>query len=282
MPGIDWVQEQGKGRADGDFLVLVQDCFITQFVDKLTRGSAVLDILLSNDPNMVEDVEVWEHLRASDHNIVCAKIMLRDRVQGSRVRLLGFRKANFEGMRRELSDVDWETLTTGHSASEKWETFKEQMCSVQSKYIPMRCKARSRKRPGWLSSEIRNAIKEKQKAFIRFKITGLELDLYHYRSKQRKVKKITQQAKREYERDMAQNIKHTSKAFFKYIRGKEQVRTSVGPLRKSTGRVVRDESEMAGLLNRYFSSTFTQEQSGESIEEVRKGFCRGFRLEWRK
>ena len=37
----------------------------------------------------------------------------------------------------------------------------------------------------------------------------------------------------------------------------------MGPLRNSTGRVVSEESEMAGLLNRYFSSTFTQEQSGE-------------------
>ena len=91
---------------------------------------------------------------------------------------------------------------------------------MQSKYIPMRCKTRSRKRPGCLSSEIRNAIKEKQKAFIRYKITGLELDLYHYRSKQRQVRKITLQAKREYEKDMVKNIKHNSKTFFKYIRGK--------------------------------------------------------------
>ena len=43
----------------------------------------------------------------------------------------------------------------------------------------------------------------------------------------------------------------------------EEVRTSVGPLRKNTGRVVSDESEIAGLLNRYFASTYTQEQSGE-------------------
>ena len=68
-----------------------------------------------------------------------------------------------------MGDVDWEILTTGQS--EKWETFKDQMCGVQSKYIPMRCKTRSIKRPGWLSSEIRNAIKENQKAFLRFKIT---------------------------------------------------------------------------------------------------------------
>ena len=65
------------------------------------------------------------------------------------------------------------------------------------------------------------------------------------------MKKRTRKTKREYEKDMAKNIKHNSKAFFKYIRGKEQVRTSVGPLRNNTGRVVSDESEMAGLLNRW-------------------------------
>ena len=112
------------------------------------------------------------------------------------MRLLDFRKANLEGMWRVLGDGDREKLPTGQSASEKWETFKDRMCGVQSKYIPMRCKTRNRKRPGWLNSEIRNAIKENQKAFIRFKITGLELDLYHYRSKQRQVKKKTRQAKK--------------------------------------------------------------------------------------
>ena len=41
---------------------------------------------------------------------MCAKILLRVRVQDSRVRLLDFRKANLEGMRRELGDVDWAFL----------------------------------------------------------------------------------------------------------------------------------------------------------------------------
>ena len=53
----------------------------------------------------------------------------------------------------------------------------------------------------------------------------MDLDLYHSRSKQRQVKKITWQAKRECKKDMAKNIKHNSKVFFKYIRGQEQVRT---------------------------------------------------------
>ena len=47
----------------------------------------------------------------------------------------------------------------------------------------------------------------------------------------------------------------------------------MGPLRNSTGRVVSEESEMAGLLNRYFASTLTQEQSGElpTAESIYQG-----------
>ena len=46
-----------------------------------------MDLLLSNNPNMVEEVEVGEHLGSSDHNIVCAKILLRVRVQDNGVRI---------------------------------------------------------------------------------------------------------------------------------------------------------------------------------------------------
>ena len=111
-------------------------------------------------------------------SLFCAKILLRVRVQDSRVRLLDFRKVNFEGMRRELGDVDWETNNRTISIREMGNLKGP---NVQSKYI----------------------------------------------------------------------------------RRKEQLRTSVGPLRNITGRVVSDESEMAGLLNRYFSSTFTQAHSGD-------------------
>ncbi len=70
-----------------------------------------MDLLLNNDPSMVDELEVGEHLGASDHNIVCAKILLRVRVQNSRVRLLDFRKANFDGVRRELGEANNRTIS---------------------------------------------------------------------------------------------------------------------------------------------------------------------------
>ena len=104
MLGIDWVTPSsdrrdrfGKGRADEDFPNLVQDFFLTQFVDKPTRGSTVLDLLLSDDPNMAEEVEVGEHLGASDHNIVCVKILFRVRVQYNKSRANRFQEGKPRG-----------------------------------------------------------------------------------------------------------------------------------------------------------------------------------------
>ena len=33
LPGIDWVHEWRKSRAEEDFVVLVQDCLLSQFVE---------------------------------------------------------------------------------------------------------------------------------------------------------------------------------------------------------------------------------------------------------
>ena len=45
---------------------------------------------------------------------------------------MDLRKTNLKGMRRELGDVEWERLTVGQSAWEKWENFMEQMCRVST------------------------------------------------------------------------------------------------------------------------------------------------------
>ena len=89
----------------------------------------------------------------------------------------------------------------------------------------------------------------KQKAFIRYKLTGLESDSHQYRRKQRLVQKITQHGKREYEKNRAKN---NSKPLFQHVRGKDRVTRSVDPLRNSTGELLEDEGESMEFLNILF------------------------------
>ena len=68
-------------------------------------------------------------------------------------------------------------------------------------------------------------------------------------------------AKIRFEQDLADNIKQDSKSFYSYVRSKQRSRVRVGPLKDSAGNIVSESRAMADLLNNYFSSVFTVENT---------------------
>ena len=65
---IQWESLESAGGDDHKFLLLTQDCFLTQHVLEPTRGGNVLDLILSSQNELVDNVEVHEPLGSSDHN----------------------------------------------------------------------------------------------------------------------------------------------------------------------------------------------------------------------
>ena len=55
---------------DQKFLFLIQDSFLTHHVLEPTRGDIVLDIVLSSQKELVDNVKIHESLGNSDHNQV--------------------------------------------------------------------------------------------------------------------------------------------------------------------------------------------------------------------
>jgi len=66
-------------------------------------------------------------------------------------------------------------------------------------------------------------------------------------------------AKRSYERKLANECKDNSRPFYAYLKRKTKSRTSVEPLKNPSGHTVADSKEMAELLNGYFKSVFSRE-----------------------
>ena len=60
----------GNSGREQKFLHLLGDCFLTQMVTKPTRGNKILDLVLSSDPGLVEDVDVRCPVANSDHSVV--------------------------------------------------------------------------------------------------------------------------------------------------------------------------------------------------------------------
>ena len=51
---IQWISLESAGGIDHQFLLLTQDCFLTQHVLETTRGGNVLDLMLSSQNELVD------------------------------------------------------------------------------------------------------------------------------------------------------------------------------------------------------------------------------------
>ena len=63
---IQWESLESAGGDDHKFLLLTQDCFLTQHVLEPTRVGNVLDLILSSQNELVDKDKVHEPLGSSD------------------------------------------------------------------------------------------------------------------------------------------------------------------------------------------------------------------------
>ena len=76
FPGINWVTLEADVTGC-KVLDLTQDSFLIQHVLKPTRYDNILDLVLSSEENVIEDLFVLEHLENSDHNIITWKKLVK-------------------------------------------------------------------------------------------------------------------------------------------------------------------------------------------------------------
>ena len=55
-------------------------------------------------------------------------------------------------------------------------------------------------------------------------------------------------------------MQRNRKEYFRYIREKKTLKSTIGPLLSAEGEIVPDERETADILNDYFASAFTVEE----------------------
>ena len=255
---IDWNTMHAE-REGQPFLDTIQDCFLNQKVDEPTRGENVLDLVLTNNDNLIDNVIVKEPLGMSDHNTVYFDLKLHIDPPNWKMNYKDFRRGDYLEMSKQLNSTNWtELLDDKTSVEDKWYAFKTRLEVIVDEHVPTRTR-KKRKQPPWWNEQIRRARKQKVKAWKRYRLTGSNEDHTEYKRTANRNTKEIKKAKIKLEHKLAKNIKTDPKAYFKYIRGKVEAKDCIGPLKNENGEVVNDNSETAALLNNYFASVFTEE-----------------------
>ena len=86
------------GSEDQKCLKLVQDSFLTQHVLEPTRGENVLDIVLSSQKELIDNIRIFEPLGRSDHN----EIYFIIKVKGEQNRKIRYRKKIRKGRYKDM------------------------------------------------------------------------------------------------------------------------------------------------------------------------------------
>ena len=98
-----------SGQVQSRLCDIVQDHSLHQLVQQGTRGSNILDLVLTNDPSLVEHVEVVENLDGCDHDAVQFDLALcTPRAYQPRRLVYNYEKADFDAFRGYMANIPWE------------------------------------------------------------------------------------------------------------------------------------------------------------------------------
>ena len=150
---IDWLAPVPDTSVRPDsklFLECLDDCFITQHVTNPTRGDAILDLVLTQDPDVVSDVVVGEPLGTSDHNMVLFIVQHYHMVTRNTRSVRDYSRADYASIRSILASINWDTKLVG-TTDMCWSHFKTVLQELESKFVPLRKSGRKRSKPKWMS-----------------------------------------------------------------------------------------------------------------------------------
>ena len=84
-----------------------------------TRGNNVLDIVLSSQKELVDNVKIHEPLGNSDHNQINFYLNVKSEMYVKMYRR-NFHKGNYKDMRKYLAKLDWNNMLMNKTAIECW------------------------------------------------------------------------------------------------------------------------------------------------------------------
>jgi len=242
------------------FIRCLNENFLVQCVEDCTRGKNVLDLVLTSEENMVENLEVGEPFATSDHKIIRWDFIVCKGTPGGVTDIekrYDYFKADYDKMRDDSEKINWVRVVHDDSVELAWKGFRDSFKLLRDKWVPVK---RNRKgKCKWVNKAVMRTRRAKKKAWTKFQCQKTEKNMTNYKSKLRIAVAACRVAKREYEQKLANDVKDNSKSFFAYVRSKQRTKDRVGPLKDVAGKLVVDDEEAACLLNTYFSSVFTVE-----------------------
>ena len=192
FPSINW-NDKTSDRACQNFLECTVANDFTQMIDFPThvRGN-ILDLVLTNRPDNIVNIEALGNLSTSDHSILSVDINFRSKFNKTTEMIIDWKNGDNEGLRDFLSTVDWkrelEDMDTGNS----WQLIKDKINTGINNFIPKvpRCKPNNHQ---WMTKNVKRLVRTKQRHYNLYMHTRSQFK--QFKQSEKSVKKLSGQRK---------------------------------------------------------------------------------------
>ena len=278
LPNLAWpsgLVSNGVSRDERKMIHMLlnfmSDNFLSQTVDKPThRGGNILDLFLTNDPNALPLAEI-SPTAFSSHKMVLNQSFLTHGSnqeqhppsigEKNRFDVLNFfnENTNWTQINHDLSLIDWTAKLGTVEITEAFHVFIDTCHEVAKKHTPPKSirsqsKARVPRDRKILMRKRLKKRKQLQNMSNPCQIAKLECELINI---ERKLQESYASEEHLTEAKAVDAIKKNVKFFYSYAKKRSSVKSQIGPLEDSEGKITGNPEEMAEILKSQYSSVFS-------------------------
>ena len=177
-------------------------------------------------------------------------------------------KGDYNGIRGEIEETDWDTLFLEKSVDQSWQLFKDILLGLQDKYIPtVRIKEGSKPKPKWMDKEVTLAIKNKASAWKKYKWCRTASNFLKYKKARNGAKQLITRSRMQFEHKIASEAKSKPKSFTNYVGRQTKQTSEIQKIRNKEGILSQSNLETASFLNTYFASVFTDDANIINLDD---------------
>ena len=250
VPAIDWTVTfpTVSSPAANALCDLVRDNFFQQLVLNPTHENSLLDLVLTNQPDLILNVTVVDNLPLTDHDAVKFTLCAADALQTPCKRsLYNYKKADLSLLLDTLSHIPWTIIESASDVEDSWQQFKDLFLTAVEVTVP-RVQWRQRKLKHWFSYDTIHHIRKKRQLYSRIKSSSSPsaLPLLKYRRVSNLVRSMTRSDIKIHAEKICQHLHDNPRKFWSWIKGR---RNPIPPLFNDDTPVTDDK---ANIFNHFF------------------------------
>ena len=277
-PNIDWnfnYCKKNEDHCDSKFLFEITKLNINQLITSTTHHKpnckpSLIDLILTKNPELILNIKHNPPIAKSHHQVITAQLKTDNFLNKStsnkdKIIKPNFDKTNFQALNKYFSEIDWDLILEDKSVNDMWLSIKTNIQSAQTLFVPNKTIFKSKVKPHSVTFDdnLHCLLKDKRYLFKIYKKYKTKKAQYNYNLARNKVTFKIKKLKKEKENKIAKNIKLNPKAFYQYVASKTVKREGIHDLINNDGNIVSNDKEKCDILNSYFSSVFTVEDTND-------------------